>query len=63
MATYGIRGKQTPATGVIGISLLEGKAMPRVALFVDGANMFYAQKKLGWFFEYEKVYRFFVKGS
>jgi len=24
--------------------------------------MFYAQKRLGWFFDYEKIYRFFTQG-
>lgn len=30
-------------------------AMQRVSLFVDGANMYYAQKRLGWFIDYRKV--------
>jgi len=32
----------------------------RVALFVDGANMFYAQRKLGWQIDYAKVYQHFT---
>lgn len=33
----------------------------RIALFIDGANMFYVQKKLGWYIDYEKLYRYFAK--
>ncbi len=33
--------------------------MSRAALFVDGANMFYAQRKNGWHLDYRKVYDFF----
>lgn len=29
--------------------------MERVSLFVDGPNMYYAQKRLGWFIDYRKV--------
>lgn len=29
--------------------------MERVSVFVDGANMYYAQKRLGWFIDYRKV--------
>jgi uncharacterized LabA/DUF88 family protein len=28
----------------------------RVAIFVDGANMFYAQRDNGWHIDYKKVY-------
>ena len=28
--------------------------MERVSIFVDGANMYYAQKRLGWFIDYRK---------
>lgn len=35
--------------------------MERVALFVDGANMFYAQRKLGWHLDYRKVYEYFSR--
>jgi uncharacterized LabA/DUF88 family protein len=31
----------------------------RLALFVDGANMFYAQRENGWWIDWEKVYRRF----
>lgn len=34
-------------------------AMQQVSLFVDGANMYYAQKRLGWFIDFRKVLRFF----
>lgn len=33
--------------------------MQRVSIFVDGANMYYAQKKLGWFIDFRKVLQFF----
>jgi uncharacterized LabA/DUF88 family protein len=33
--------------------------MQRVSLFVDGANMYYAQKRLGWFIDYRKALAFF----
>lgn len=36
--------------------------MSRVALFVDGANMFYAQRKVGWHLDYRKVYEYFTRG-
>lgn len=35
----------------------------RVSLFVDGANMYYAQKKLGWFIDFRKVLHFFGQGA
>lgn len=35
----------------------------KVALFIDGANMFYAQKKLGWSIDYEKLYKYFAQGK
>ena len=31
----------------------------KVSIFVDGANMYYAQKKLGWFIDFRKVLAFF----
>ena len=31
--------------------------MQSVSIFVDGANMYYAQKKLGWFIDFRKVLR------
>lgn len=34
--------------------------MDRVALFVDGANMFYAQRNKGWFIDWQKVYLYFT---
>jgi uncharacterized LabA/DUF88 family protein len=33
----------------------------RVSIFVDGANMYYAQKKLGWYIDFRKVLQFFGK--
>ena len=33
--------------------------MQRVSIFVDGANMYYAQKKLGWFIDFRKVLQYF----
>lgn len=35
--------------------------MERVAIFVDGANMFYAQRKIGWHLDYRKVFAYFAK--
>lgn len=35
----------------------------RVAIFVDGANMFYAQRDNGWHIDYEKVYKYFTEGK
>lgn len=32
----------------------------KVALFVDGVNMFYAQKKLGWHLDYKRILHYFV---
>ena len=37
--------------------------MERVSIFVDGANMYYAQKKLGWFIDFRKVLNFFGRES
>jgi len=34
--------------------------MQRVALFVDGANMFYAQRDNGWFIDFRSVYQMFT---
>lgn len=33
--------------------------MQRVSIFVDGANMYYAQKKLGWYIDFRKALHFF----
>lgn len=33
--------------------------MNRVSIFVDGANMYYAQKRLGWFIDYRKLLCYF----
>jgi uncharacterized LabA/DUF88 family protein len=32
----------------------------RIAIFIDGANMFYAQRKMGWHIDYRKVYEFYA---
>lgn len=37
--------------------------MQRVSVFVDGANMYYAQKKLGWYIDYRKVLNYFGEES
>lgn len=37
--------------------------MQRVSIFVDGANMYYAQKKLGWYMDFRKVLQFFGKDA
>lgn len=37
--------------------------MQRVSLFVDGANMYYAQKKLGWYIDFRKVLSFFGRDA
>lgn len=34
--------------------------MERVSVFVDGANMYYAQKRLGWFIDYRRVLAHFA---
>ena len=35
--------------------------MEKVALFVDGANMFYAQRDNGWYIDFKKIYEYFGK--
>lgn len=37
--------------------------MQRVSIFVDGANMYYAQKKLGWYIDFRKVLNFFGQAA
>jgi uncharacterized LabA/DUF88 family protein len=37
--------------------------MQRVSIFVDGANMYYAQKKLGWYIDFRKVLSFFGRDA
>ncbi len=37
--------------------------MQQVSLFVDGANMYYAQKRLGWFIDFRKVLQFFGRDA
>lgn len=33
----------------------------KVYIFIDGANIFYAQKSLGWKISYEKLIKYFKK--
>jgi uncharacterized LabA/DUF88 family protein len=42
-------------------SQIEENTVQRVSIFVDGANMYYAQKKLGWYIDFRKVLSFFGK--
>jgi uncharacterized LabA/DUF88 family protein len=37
--------------------------MQRVSIFVDGANMYYAQKKLGWYIDFRKVLQYFGRDA
>lgn len=38
--------------------------MKKVAMFIDGANMFYAQKdELKWFIDFERLYKYFTRDS
>ena len=37
--------------------------MQQVSLFVDGANMYYAQKRLGWFIDFRRVLQFFGRDA
>lgn len=37
--------------------------MERVSLFVDGANMYYAQRKLGWYVDFRRVLQFFGRDA
>jgi uncharacterized LabA/DUF88 family protein len=32
----------------------------RVAIFVDGANMFYAQREIGWHIDFKKIYQYYT---
>lgn len=32
---------------------------PKANLYIDGANMFYAQQKMGWFIDYKKIIDYF----
>lgn len=34
----------------------------KIALFIDGTNMFYAQRKLGYHIDYKKLYNYFTRG-
>ncbi|MFS8867968.1 NYN domain-containing protein [Synechococcus sp. H65.1] len=35
----------------------------RVSIFVDGNNMFYAQQKIGWFFDPRRILDYFVRSQ
>ncbi|MFS8742027.1 NYN domain-containing protein [Synechococcus sp. O70.2] len=35
----------------------------RVSIFIDGNNMFYAQQKIGWFFDPRRVLDYFVRSQ
>lgn len=37
--------------------------MSKVALFIDGASMFYAQKQSGWHIDFRSLYKFFTRGK
>jgi uncharacterized LabA/DUF88 family protein len=37
--------------------------MQRVSIFVDGANMYYAQKKLGWYIDFRKMLHYFGRDA
>lgn len=37
--------------------------MQRVSIFVDGANMYYAQKKLGWYVDFRRVLQYFGRDA
>ena len=37
--------------------------MPAVAIFVDGANLFYAQRQQAWNIDWEAVYKHFTAGK
>ena len=34
---------------------------PKAKIYIDGANMFYAQKKLGWSFDWMKIKNYLEK--
>lgn len=42
---------------------MEEAVVQRVSIFVDGANMYYAQKKLGWYIDFRKVLQFFGRDA
>ena len=37
--------------------------MQRVSIFVDGANMYYAQKRLGWYIDFRRALQFFGRDA
>jgi uncharacterized LabA/DUF88 family protein len=39
-------------------SIKEIMEKPNVKVYIDGANIFYAQKKLGWFVDWKKIKNF-----
>lgn len=34
---------------------------PKAKVYIDGANMFYTQRKLGWMFDWKKVHQYLKK--
>lgn len=34
---------------------------PTARVYIDGANMFYTQKELGWFFDWKKIKKHLAK--
>ena len=49
----------SPSAGALGSPAALEEKMQRVALFVDGANMFYAQRDNGWFIDFRLVQQYF----
>ena len=37
--------------------------LPKSKIYIDGANMFYSQKKLGWSFDWKKIKEYIEKES
>jgi len=35
----------------------------RIAIFIDGRNLFYAQKEMGWQIDYRKLLEYFAQGN
>ena len=42
---------------------MEETIVQRVSIFVDGANMYYAQKKLGWYIDFRKALQYFGRDA
>lgn len=41
--------------------MTEKKNKPKATIFIDDANMFFAQKNMGWFIDWKKIYGCFSK--